>query len=369
MVGSAARYAVGTTTGADIDIPTTYSGRVSEPSRATLASIAVQAGVSEATVSRVLNERPGVAAPTRQAVLTALDVLGYERPVRLRGQSGLVGLITPELSNPIFPAFAQVMEPLLAQHGLTPVLCTQTPGGVDEDEYVELLLDRGVAGIIFVSGMHADATADSARYRALVDRGLPIVLVNGYAEGIDAPFVSDDDATAMDLAVRHLAAMGHQRIGLALGPARFVPVVRKRAGFIAAMHAHLGLDHVATDALVVHSLFTVEGGQAAAHHLLAAGATAMVCGSDLMALGAVRTIRQRGLRCPEDVSVVGYDDSPLIAFTDPPLTTVRQSVNAMGTAAVQALIDEINGMRAPRDEFVFRPELIVRASTAPVPRP
>jgi alanine racemase len=84
-----------------------------------------------------------------------------------------------------------------------------------------------------------------------------------------------------------------------------------------------------------------------------------------MALGAIRTIRQRGLRVPEDVSVVGYDDSRLIAYTDPPLTTVRQAVTAMGTAAVQALIDGINGTPAPRDEFVFRPELVVRSSTGP----
>lgn len=341
---------------------------MSENPRARLADIAEQAGVSEATVSRVLNDRPGVSDSTRQAVLTALDVLGYERPIRLRGQSGLVGLIVPELENPIFPAFAQVMETLLAQYGYTPVLCTQTPGGVTEDEYVDLLLDRGVAGIIFVSGLHADATADHAAYRALVDRGLPIVFVNGFAEGIRAPFVSDDDAGAMEQAVTHLTAMGHQRIGLAVGPSRFVPVVRKRAGFISAMTRLTGMSEDEAAGLVTHSLFTVEGGQAAAHHLLGLGVTAIVCGSDLMALGAIRTVRQRGLRVPEDVSVVGYDDSRLIAFTDPPLTTVRQAVSAMGTAAVQALLDGINGNPAPEDEFVFRPELVVRGSTGPAPR-
>lgn len=342
---------------------------MSENPRARLADIAEQAGVSEATVSRVLNDRPGVSDTTRQAVLTALDVLGYERPIRLRGQSGLVGLIVPELENPIFPAFAQVMETLLAQYGYTPVLCTQTPGGVTEDEYVELLLDRGVAGIIFVSGLHADATADHAAYRALVDRGLPIVFVNGFAEGVRAPFVSDDDVAAMELAITHLTSMGHRRIGLAVGPARFVPVVRKRAGFISAMTRLTGMDEDEAAGLVTHSLFTVEGGQAAAHHLLSLGVTAIVCGSDLMALGAIRTIRQRGMRVPEDVSVVGYDDSRLIAYTDPPLTTVRQAVTAMGTAAVQALLDGINGNPAPEDEFVFRPELIVRGSTGPAPGP
>ena len=125
--------------------------------RARLSDIAQQAEVSEATVSRVLNDRPGVAPETRQAVLTALDVLGYERPARLRKRSaGLVGLVVPELDNPIFPAFAQVIESALAQSGYTPVLCTQTPGGVTEDEYVEMLLDRQVSGIVFVSGLHAD---------------------------------------------------------------------------------------------------------------------------------------------------------------------------------------------------------------------
>jgi alanine racemase len=240
---------------------------------------------------------------------------------------------------------------------------------VTEDEYVELLLDRGVAGIIFVSGVHADAMADHSAYVALVERGLPIVLVNGYAEGVDAPFISDDDAAAMDLAVAHLAAMGHRRIGLAVGPLRFVPTVRKRAGFIDAMVRRTGVTAEEASGLVTHSLFAVEGGQAAAHHLLGLGVTAIVCGSDLMALGAIRTVRQRGLSCPVDVSVVGYDDSRLIGFTDPPLTTVRQAVTAMGTAAVQALLDAISGNPAPRDEFVFRPELVVRSSTGPAPAP
>jgi len=336
--------------------------------RARLADIAAQAGVSEATVSRVLNGKPGVATPTRQAVLTALDVLGYERPSRLKQHSaGLVGLIVPELDNPIFPAFAQVIESALARHGYTPVLCTQTPGGVHEDDYTQMLLERGVAGIVFISGLHADSTADPARYRTLRQRGLPIVLVNGYTDGVDAPFISNDDVTSMDLAVTHLAALGHTRIGLALGPRRFVPVLRKISGFRDALHRTLGIDDV--EPWVECSLFTVEGGGAAAERLLDRGATAVICGSDLMALGAIRAIRGRGLRVPQDVSVVGYDDSMLVAFTDPPLTTVRQSVQAMGTAAVRALLDEISGLPAPRAEYVFRPELVVRGSTGAGPSP
>jgi alanine racemase len=332
--------------------------------RARLADIARQAGVSEATVSRVFNDKPGVSADTRQAVLTALDVLGYQRPERLRKRSaGLVGLVVPELDNPIFPAFAQVIESALAQSGYTPVLCTQTPGGVTEDEYVEMLLDRQVSGIVFVSGLNADTAADPDRYRKLISRPLPVAFINGYLEGVEAPFISCDDHAAGVMAVRHLASLGHRRIGLISGPSRFLPVQRKLTGFREAMHERFGK---VDEDLIELSLFGVEGGDAAAARLIERGATAIACGSDLMALGAIRAARSRGLDVPHDISVVGYDDSPLIAFTDPPLTTLRQPVREMSVAAVRALVDEISGDPAPHSEYVFRPELVVRGSTGPV---
>ncbi|WP_026115618.1 LacI family DNA-binding transcriptional regulator [Nocardiopsis kunsanensis] len=329
-----------------------------------LADIARHAGVSEATVSRVLNDKPGVGGETRKAVLTALDVLGYERPARLRQRSaGLVGMVVPELGNPVFPMFAQAAESALAQRGFTPVLCTQTPGGITEDEYVELLLERNVSGIIFVSGRHADTTASRERYEALVSRRLPIVLVNGYSEDLPAAFVSCDDREAGRQAVDHLVAMGHTRIGFTSGPERYVPVRRKLEGYHQALAAH-GLDG---DGLVELSLFGVEGGDAAASSLIERGVTAMVCGSDMMALGAIRAARRRRLRVPQEFSVVGYDDSQLIAFTDPPLTTVRQPVSAMALASVRTLCDEIAGHAASRTEYMFAPELVVRGSTAASP--
>ncbi|MBB5933334.1 LacI family DNA-binding transcriptional regulator [Streptomyces zagrosensis] len=346
---------------------------------ARLVDIAVQAGVSEATVSRVLNGKPGVAAGTRASVFAALDVLGYERPVRLRRRSaGLVGLITPELDNPIFPALAQVVGQALARQGYTPVLATQTPGGATEDELTEMLVDRGVAGIIVVSGLHADTTADVRRYARLRGQGVPFVLVDGYSPEVRAPFISPDDRVAMVLAVTHLAALGHTGIGLALGPKRFVPVQRKIEGFQRGMSERLGLTAQACATLIEHSLYSLEGGQAAGGALIERGCTAVVCASDMMALGAIRAARERGLRVPQDVSVVGFDDSPLIAFTDPPLTTVRKPVRAMGQAAVRALLEEIGGAHssdaasaAPAplySEFVFLPELVVRGSTASAPR-
>ncbi|MFZ3570915.1 LacI family DNA-binding transcriptional regulator [Streptomyces sp. BH097] len=333
---------------------------------ARLADIASQAGVSEATVSRVLNGKAGVAAATRQSVLAALDVLGYERPVRLKQRSaGLVGLITPELENPIFPALAQVVVQALTRQGYTPVLATQTPGGSTEDELTEMLVDRDVSGIIYVSGLHADTTADPQRYERLRGQGVPFVLVDGYAPAVAAPFISPDDRAAARLAVTHLLSLGHTRIGLAVGPRRFVPVQRKIEGFVRTMTERLDLpgDEIEHE-FVQHSLYTLEGGQAATAALLDRGCTAVVCASDMMALGAIRAVRERGMDVPKDVSVVGFDDSPLIAFTDPPLTTIRKPVHAMGQAAVHTLLEEIGGTPAPPSEFVFMPELVVRGSTA-----
>lgn len=336
------------------------------PVRTRLTDLAEQAGVSTATVSRVLNGKHGVSTQARQAVLAALDVLGYERPEKLRTRSaGLVGLVVPELSNPVFPAFAQVIETMLTERGYTPLLCTQSPGGTTEDQYVEMLLEHAVDGIVFVSGLHADSSASKERYHRLRSRGLPIVLVNGYAEGVDAPAVSTDDSAALEQSFRHLLSLGHRSIGLAIGPDRFTPARRKQEAFARLLRSELGIDDPSGH--VVSTLFTVEGGQAAALELIDTGHTAIICGSDLMALGAIRAARSRGLSVPGDLSVVGFDDSPLIAFTDPPLTTVRQPVLAMGHAAVSALVAEISGTPASRTELVFHPELIVRGSTGAAP--
>src|SRR5512135_2395291 len=125
-----------------------------------LAEVAQKVGVSQATVSRVLNNKPGVSAATRDAVLTALDVLGYERPTQLRGERArLVGLVLPELQNPIFPALADAVGGALAQQGFTPVLCTRTVGGVTEAQYVDLLLEQQVSGMLFAGGLYAMADA------------------------------------------------------------------------------------------------------------------------------------------------------------------------------------------------------------------
>src|SRR3954447_8700401 len=329
-----------------------------------LADVARQARVSEATVSRVLNGKPGISDSTRQAVLTALDVIGYERPTHLRSRKArMVGLVVPELANPIFPAVAEVVAGALAQRGFNAVLCTRT-GTMSEAQYVEMLLERQVSGMIFAGGQYAEADAPHDHYTRLKQLRLPVVLVNAAADRIDFPRVSTDDAVAMEQAYAHLTYLGHERIGLIIGPLDHVPSLRK-------LHAFEQIAARIADApegqLVERTRFSIEGGHAAATKLLVGGATAIVCASDPLALGAVRAVRRAGRRVPADVSVVGYDDSVLMACTDPPLTTVRQPIEAIGRAAVEMLVGQVEGSPVADEELFFEPELVARGSTGAAP--
>jgi DNA-binding LacI/PurR family transcriptional regulator len=331
-----------------------------------LAEVAKYVGVSEATVSRVLNGRPGISESTRAAVLTALDVLGYERPTKLRGERArLVGLVLPEFGNPIFPAFAEVVAGALAKRGFTPVLCTRTAEGVSEADYVDMLLDQHVSGVIFAGGDYAQADAEHEHYRRLEQRRLPVVLVNAAVDGIGFPTVACDDGHAVDQAYGHLTSLGHEHIGLVLGPSDHVPSARKLSAFVAA--AERAGAQAEPVRLVERTIFSLEGGHAAAARLIGRGVTGIICASDVLALGAIRAARRARLRVPDDVSVVGYDDSPFMTCTEPPLTTVRQPIEAMGQAVVRLLVREVAGDTVPADELLFEPELVVRGSTGPAP--
>jgi DNA-binding LacI/PurR family transcriptional regulator len=330
-----------------------------------LAEVARKVGVSEATVSRVLNGKPGVAEGTRQAVLTALDVLGYERPSKLRGERArLVGLVLPELQNPIFPAFAEVMGVGLAQRGFTPVLCTQTAGGVSEADYVELLLQQQVSGVVFAGGLYAQEQAPHGHYARLAERGLPTVLVNASIEGLGFPRVSCDDAVAVEQAMGHLLSLGHTRIGVLAGPIDHIPSRRKVTAAV-AMAARAGIpfgpDRVA------RAWYSIEAAQAGAARLIEDGVTGIVCASDLMALGAIRAAKRAGRGVPSDVSIVGFDDSFLMNCTEPPLTTVRQPIEPMCRMVIELLVRQVAGAPIQHDELLFEPELVVRASTGPAP--
>jgi DNA-binding LacI/PurR family transcriptional regulator len=266
----------------------------------------------------------------------------------------MVGLVVPELQNPIFPAIAEVVAGALAQRGFNAVLCTRT-GSMSEAEYVDMLLERQVSGMIFAGGQYAEADAPHDHYTRLLKLRLPVVLVNAAADHLDFPRVSTDDAVAMEQAYAHLAYLGHERIGLILGPPDHVPSLRKLEAF--------GGD----EALVERTRFSLEGGHAAASRLIARGATAIICASDPLALGAIRAAKRAGLNVPADLSVVGYDDSAFMSCTDPPLTTVRQPIEAIGRAAVDLLAGQIEGSAVSAEELFFEPEIVARGSTGAVP--
>lgn len=332
--------------------------------RIKLSDVAARAGVSEATVSRVMNARDGVAPETRRHVLAVLGDMGYEPPgLREATQVGLVGLVLPELDNPIFPAYAQAVEARLLTRGYVTILCCAGRTRASEDDYLPNLVDHGVAGLVIISGRHADLEGDHEIYRSLRRRRCPMVFVNGDVPGLGVPSVSSDEIHAATVAVEHLAQLGHRRIGLLTGPDHYLPVVRRLEGFRKSI-AVLGLDD--DPDLVVTTMFTVEGGRYGGRRLLEAGATAIVAANDVMALGAVRAVRDTGLEVPDDVSVVGYDDTELMAYTDPPLTTVHQPVDAISNNAVEVLLAQIHDQSYGVGTIVVQPDLVVRASTAPV---
>jgi LacI family transcriptional regulator, repressor for deo operon, udp, cdd, tsx, nupC, and nupG len=332
--------------------------------RIRLQDVASLAGVSESTVSRVMNGKAGVGDRTRTSVLRILAELGYA-PAALHPtpRAGLIGLIVPELDNPIFPTFVQAIEARLLAKGYVCVLCCASRAGATEDDYVETLLGRGVAGVIVVSGRHADVRGDHSVYTTLGQRGIPLVLINGALPGSGIPAVSTDDRGAAVMAYEHLRALGHERIGMVTGPSCYTPVIRKIEGFRrAAIGA--GTDPGDVDELIAESMFTLEGGHAGAERLIANGVTGIVAASDMMALGAIRAAREHDLTVPGDVSIVGYDDTDLMRFTDPPLTTIRQPVSRIAEHASSVLLAQIEGQPADRHETLFPGELIARSTTA-----
>ncbi|GAA4879004.1 LacI family DNA-binding transcriptional regulator [Kitasatospora terrestris] len=326
-----------------------------------ITEVAARAGVSEATVSRVINRRQGVAKKTRDAVEEAMAELGYERP--RPGQ--LIAVVTEHVSNPFFADVAERIESALAPHGLKTVLCPAFPGGVQEREFIAELVDRGVAAVVFLSASNTLVGADTSTYGMLRDRRIPYIGVNGpFADGHPVPVYSTDDRLAAELAVDHLHRLGHRTIGMASGPAGNHPADRRVEGFLTAMRRR-GIEDA--ERRVIRQSYTVEGGQAAAATLLGLGATAIVAASDLMALGAIRGIRRHGRTVPDDVSVIGYDGTTITEFTDPPLTTVRQPADRLALEVGRSVLALVTARDVPLGELLFDPELVIRATTAPPP--
>ena len=331
-----------------------------------LAEIAAAAGVSIATVSRVLNRRPGVNEDTRRRVLTVLA----EQPYTRRGaaalhRTGVVGLLVPELTNPVFPVFAQALENRAASRGYSSVLCNTESASMREEDYVRMLLARGVEGMVFVSPECTDASASHEHYRQLAEEGVRMVFVNGGPPSLPVPQVGVDEHAAGYLATRHLIELGHRRIGFVSGPSRSLPSRLKAGGWEVAL-AEAGLPH--DRLLVARAAYGPAGGAAAIARLLdSAPPTAVICSSDMMALGAISELRRRGLAVPADISVIGFDDMPLAPYCVPPLTTLAQPIAEIARAAIDRLLAELEDVagRPPAHTQVFRPRLVIRDSTSP----
>ncbi|MFI6094773.1 LacI family DNA-binding transcriptional regulator [Lentzea sp. NPDC051213] len=323
-----------------------------------ITEIAAHAGVSEATVSRVINRRKGVAKATRDVVERAMDELGYERTAP--GQ--LVAVITERVSNPFFADLAERIEATLAPHGLKMILCPAFPGGVQEREFIAELADRGIGAVVFLSASNTLDNADPETFEILRTRRIPFVAVNGGVPGHDAPVFSTDDDLAAEIAVDHLFRLGHRRIAMVSGPKGNGPADRRVRGFVTAMEKR-GIPDAGD--WVIRQAYTVEGGQAASAQLINAGATSVVAASDFMALGIIRGARRHGLTVPDDLSVVGYDGTMITEFVDPPLTTVRQPSDRLAGQVGHTVLALMSNREVPTGELLFDPELIIRATTAP----
>ncbi|MCT1867418.1 LacI family transcriptional regulator [Dermabacter sp. p3-SID358] len=322
-----------------------------------LIDIARKTHVSEATVSRVLAGKPGVNAATRDKVLAAARSLGRTDDV-LDDAAPLIGLVVPNIENPIFSLFLERLEAEARAANLETLVSINTRSEEQEAASMQRLARAGARGIVIVSGQHAHDETSIEHYLACVDNGVKLCLVNGVRPGLDASFISTDDSKAVVLALEHLRHLGHERVGLAVGDEHTWPV----RGKVSAFEQHWSHEY----GCVAYTDFSLAGGYQAALELYDQGCTAMVCGSDQMALGAISAIRDLGLRVPRDMSVVGYDGIPLGANHTPALTTVRQPVPMIARAAVRSVSSAAGESRqAPRAVFVVPPELVVRQTTSP----
>ncbi len=328
--------------------------------RPKLQEVSEIAGVSLATVSRVLNAKPGVSDDTRQRVLDTLADLGYREPVR-SSRTGIVGIITPELDNPIFPALAQTIESRLARFGLLTMICPVTADTVNEQEYLDHFAESSASGLVVINGKYAGVDDGFEAYEQLVKRGVATVLVNGVVGETPLPAVSVDIAAGAEMAVRHLGNLGHSRIGVLVGPQRYVTTRLLIEGYTKAMTA---LGHRDGPSLISETLFTIEGGRAGMAKLIENEATAVVCASDMMAIGAIEGLRARGLVTPDDFSVVGFDGTEFVSHTDPPLTSIRQPIDRM-VASVAWLLQ--NQDSAGSRVHMFQPELVIGRTTGRAP--
>lgn len=297
---------------------------------------------------------------TRQAVTQAMSAMGVPMSEMTRSTTHEIALVTPDLSNPIFPAFVTSISTQLAQHNVLPLLCTYTPGGATENSLLTMALNRHIDGVIFLSGHYDTKGGDFSLYKLLDERHVPKVFINEADPSVHGTVIRTNDATGSDKAMRLLMSQGHKKIALLLGDRQHYPsLVKHEAAVNFAQH---------NDIDIVDTVWTTYGfgsGSNAATQLAHNGVTAFLCASDALALGAIKGLNDQGIRVPEDISVIGYDNSPQLSYIQPSLTTLRQPVDLMSRSAVNSLFEMMNDSSLLNKHRVisYDPELVVRDST------
>lgn len=332
----------------------------------TLREVARMAGVHPGTASRALNEatRSLVRPATVERVVAAATALGYRPNYLARSfktrQTRSVGVVIPDINNPLFPPIVLGIEDRMTAEGYVVVLANTQNDAQRRERIFTEMVERHVDGLIV-----ATARRNDPELVALAQRGVPVVLVNRVVEDRSFSSVSVDDAAGVRAVVDHLVALGHERIGHVAGPQSMSTGFARHQGFVTSMQAA----GRSVDPLLVEAAegFTIDEGSRCASAILERGVpfTALFAANDMLALGCYTALHQAGLRCPEDVSVVGFNDMPFIDRLNPPLTTVRIPHHELGTQAAQLLVDQLAGRDEPRKVLLLVPSLVVRASCAP----
>lgn len=327
---------------------------------ATIRDVARLAGVSIATVSRVLNGgHHAVRDETRRRILAAIDQLDYRPNALARSllsrRSGTLGLLVPDIANPYYAEILRGIEDTVRPEGYSVIICNTDRQPQKAEEYLGLLREKQCDGIIFAGG----GMQGGQRLPSLASLGIRVVLIGRHE--VDLPSVAVDNQGGARAATRHLVEQGHRAIAFVGGPRESTTTQDRQAGFESALaESGIPLD----PRYLRYGDLRPEGGYEAMRQLLglAERPTAILVANDLMAIGAMKAIRDAGLKVPEDAAVVGFDDIPIASYVDPPLTTVEVPMYELGARAARAMLGLLRGEGAPRAERLPTP-LVVRGSS------
>lgn len=331
--------------------------------RASIADVASRAGVSKTTVSHVVNETRSVSDSTRQRVLGAIAALGYRPSAAARSlttkKSGVVGVMISDARNPFFGELLRGIEEAFGTAGYGLMVCNTDELLKRERLYLDLLLRQQVDGIIAAAASRDWAVLNRAR-----TYHLPIVFVDRRFKDIPGPFVGVDNEGGAYAGTAHLIEAGHRRIGLVAGFSRLSSMRERTAGFRRALREG-GI--TASKEWIVSCPLKVESGRSSVHRILSTSPrpTALFINNNLLALGALLALKDLGLRCPDDVALIGFDDHPWATVSAPPMTVVDQPVREVGRTAARMLSDLMRDREADRSEVVLPCNLVLRDSCCP----